>query len=131
MSKQRIKIEPIEIPDILAERTPFWYARLNTTRNLDSLNNNRTIQVGNRKHITNLSITKSCIAGEVHGFTGSYRFADPASYLGSNCETCDEYGRELSNIVEYNDKYEFERILKHFAEHIVATHPPKILLQGA
>ena len=131
MSKQRVKIEPIEVPDILAERAPFWYARLKTVRNLDSLNTSRTIHVDNRQHNTNLSIPKSCIAGEIHGFTGSYRFADPDSYLGSMCQTCDEYGCELSNIVEYENKYEFERMLKHFAEHIVATHPPKILLQGA
>ena len=68
MSKQRIKCEPIEIPDILAERAPFWYARLKTVRNLDSLNTSRTIHVDNRQHNTNLSIPKSCIAGEIHGF---------------------------------------------------------------
>ena len=131
MSKQQVKIEPIEVPDILAEMAPFWYARLNTTRKFDSLNNNRTIQVGNRLANTNLSIPESCIAGEVHGFTSSYRFPDPDSDLSSMCQTCDEYGCELSNIVEYNDKRAFERMLKHFAEHIVGRHPPKILLQGA
>ena len=134
MSKQQVKIEPIEIPDIFAEKTPFWYARLKTTRNLDSLNNNKTIQVGNRLANTNLSMPNSCIAGEIHGFTCSYRFEDSDSYssLGSMlCQTCDEYGCELSNMVKYENKHEFERMLKHFAEHIIAAHPPKILLQGA
>ena len=131
MSKQRVKIEPIEVPDIFAERTPFWYARLKTTQSLYSLNKNKTIQVGNRLANTNLSMPESCIAGEVHGFTSSYRFPDPDSDLSSMCQTCDEYGCELSNMVEYENKHEFERMLKHFAEHIVGRHPPKILLQGA
>ena len=132
MSKQQVKIEPINVPDILAERTPFWYARLKTTLNLSSLNNNRTIQVGNHQHNTNLSIPKSCIAGEIHGFTGRYSFNSPDTSLDSICDRCDEFGNELSHIIQHDGhRYDFECILKHFADHIVAAHPPKILLQGA
>ena len=126
MSKQRIKIEPIEVPDIFAEMAPFWYARLKTTQSLYSLNENKTIQIGNRQHNTNLTIYKACIAGEIHGFTNIYGFDAPES-LGTRCDKCDEYGYELSTIIHYNDKCVFERILKHFAEHIVEKHPQKIL----
>ena len=131
MSKQRVKIEPIEVPDILAERAPFWYARLKTVRKLDSLNNSRTIQVGDRRHNTSLSIPKSSIAGEIHGFTGRYRYGEPKAIFGTLCSTCDDLVFSLSYAAEYINKDEFEDILKYFAEHIVEEHPQKISSQGA
>ena len=124
MSKQRVKIEPIKVPDVLAERTPFWYARLKTVRKLDSLNNSRTIQVVDRRHNTSLSIPKSSIAGEIHGFTGRYKLGEPDASFGTACSTCDDLVFSLSYAAEYINKDEFEDTLKHFADHIVETHPP-------
>ena len=131
MSKQHINSEIIEVPDIFAERAPFWYARLKTTRKLESLNTNRTIHVDNRKHNTNLTIHQSSIAGEIHGFTSRYRFQDPNASFETLCSTCNDYGYHLRYAAEYNDKDEFECTLKDFALHIIKTHPQKIPLQGA